>query len=1011
MPMLSDHQVNDAVNGKVSYLQLPMPAADAKTAVKLEKCIRQNDFAGAGRLLEKQRGVEAFDAEMLEFFIGIMHPLLGRSFSEFQGLARLAKKAAARVRSEGPANPAHGYCFEAELLSALVLGEWGRAMRCCLAGIPADAADASRGDPEFELSYLLWKRYPLLILQRATLRCFGSKDGAQAYKDLLELADLMPEYLRSVSKFSNEFDFAMNFLKALSVSLERDCDMSDGRWAKALLNDRFIPVVLKCLGSVSDQPAASDVRMAFVSLFIKESLEAPAVFETLWRIIVRTNALVTSSADDEARRAARDELWAAAAVILNAEPSVLRTIASGLEASSLGGGSASGLIAALCAAKDDAAVSAVADRAAERLGADPSDLRAGFVLCTALRAASPQSRGCGVLAEVCVTIQEMNSNPFIAFGRVLDEHLRGVGAELNPEAVVLVVDRLEAASRSGLVSSISSAAGRIVMKRGLRMLVENGAWETIVTAAGFAQFPKEWRSPAASLINCALGCDFARFVRETPEDEDFFSQNIPVSNYEILERMDDLKDLRVPRGAMEEVLRLEKTLSVVVACFPTNSVDGEAFWRDFGGEAGTGITKNELERLEAGDREVIGNVFARWTADLDKAWRAALAEGVDLTMDPDDFPFGMDDDEAGDDDSDEIDIDDENLKLFVSLRNAVEESLGEVVDFDFDFASMDAPQELENFLMLVRPKADPGRLLFVSGCPVLRTVYVKDEFEKLMNAEKDNRPFIVTMEVPADLLESETGRRALRRLVLMHIVAAETACAADRRRTFFLEGALLMTDTRFSNWKAFPTKRLLVLAHGNPDVPAYADDSTGWLTLGGDRLMPVVELLLLSEMEFKLFDRFGVRAVRGALPLDLLRLRRQRRSSAADIYAFKKPAGSRPAPVKLPPALRSLTCWAARPIMEGAAPCGGFFFAKPDLEDDSGWIFAVKDAPLTDYVRLPLADVLAVVPAALPHVVEGRGQRCAPSADGLGFTEIPTEDGEIFEADEADRALFSADEA
>lgn len=1011
MPMLPDHQFNDAVNGNLSYLQLPMPVADAKTAVKLEKCIRKNDFAGAGRLLEKQRGVEAFDAEMLEFFIGIMHPLLGRSFSEFQALARLAKKAAARVRREGPANPAYGYCFEAELLSALVLGEWGRAMRFCLAGLPADAADASGGDPEFSLSVLLWKRYPFLILQRASMRCFGSKDDAQAYKDLLELADLMPEYLRGVSKITDEFDFAKSFLKALSVSLEGDCDMSDGCWAKALLNDRFIPVVLKCLDSVSDQPAASEVRMAFESLFIKRSLETPAVYETLWRIIVRTNALVTSSADDEARRAARDELWAAAAVILNAEPSVLRTIASGLEASSLGGGSAAELIAALCAAKDDAEVSAVADRAAERLGADPSDLGAGFVLCTALRTASPQSRGCGVLAGLRATIQEMHSNPFIAFGRVLDECLRGDGAELNP-AVVLVVERLAAAGRSGLVSSISSVAGRIVLKRGLRMLAENSAWETIAAAARFAQFPKDWRSPAASLINCAHGCDFARFALETPEDEDYFWQNIPVSYYEILERMDDLKDLRVPRGAMEEVLRLEKTLSVVVACFPINNVDGEAFWRDCGGEAGTGITKNELERIEAGDREVIGKVFARWKGDLDKPWRAALAEGVDLTMDPDWYLSRLADDEDEDDGGyDETDDDDENLSRMLTLRIAVEESLGEVVDFDFDFPAMDSPDELENFLMLVRPKADPGRLLFVSGFPVLRSVYAKDEFEKLMSAEKDNRPFVATMEVPADLLQSDTGRRTLRRLAMMHVFAMENVCAADSRRTFFLEGSLLMTDTRFSNWKAFSTKRLLAVAHGNPDVPDYADDSTGWLTVEGDRVMPVVELLFLSEMEFKLFDRFGVRALRGALPLDLLRLRRQRRSSAVDIYDFRKPAGRRPAPVKLPPALRSLTCWAARPIMEGAAPCGGFFFAKPDLEDDSGWIFAVKDAPLTDYVRLPLADVLAVVPAALPHVVEGRGQRFAPSADGLGFTEIPTEDGEIFEADEADRALFSADEA
>ena len=1010
MPMLPDHQLNGAVNGNLSYLQLPMPAADAKTAVKLEKFIRQNDFAGAGRLLEKQRGVEAFDAEMLEFFIGIMHPLLGRSFSEFQGLARLAKKAAARVRREGPANPAYGYCFEAELLCALVLGEWGRAMRFCLDGVPADAADASRGNPEFKLSFLLWERYPFLILQRATMRCLGSKGGPQAYKDLLELADLMPEYVRGVSEITDDFDFAMSFLKGLAVSLERDCGMSDGRWAKALLNDRFIPVVLKCLGSVSDQPAASGVRMAFASLFIKRSHETPAVIETLWRIIVRTNALVTSSPDDEAREAARDELWAAAAGILNAETSVLRTIAGGLEASTLGDGSAAGLIAALCAAKDDAAVSAVADRAAERLSADPSDLGAGFVLCTALRAALPRGRGCDVLAEVPVTIQEMHSNPFIAFARVLDEFLRGGGAELNP-AVVLVVERLEAAGRSGLVSSISSLAGRIVMKRGLRSLAENGAWETIAAAAGFAQFPQDWRSPAASLINCAHGCDFARSVLETPEGEDYFSQIIPASHYEILGRMDDLKDLRVPRGAMEEVLRLEKTLSVIVACFPINSEDGEAFWRDFGGEAGTGITKDELEGIEAGDREVIREVFARWTGDLEKAWRAALAEGVDLTVDPESFGSRADEEEMEEDDSDEIDIDEAHLQQLTSLQIAVEESLGEIVDFDFDFPGMDAPDDLENFIMLVRPKANPGRLLLVSGFPVLRGLLMKDEFERLMSGEKDNRPFIVTLELPADLLESETGRRTLRRLVVMHIFAMENVCAADRRRTFFLEGSLLMTDTRFSNWKAFPTKRLLAVAHGNPDDPDYADDSTGWITIEGNRLMPVVELLLLSEMEFKLFDRFGVRALRGALPLDLLRLRRQRRSSAADIYAFKKPAGPRQAPVKLPPALRSLNCWAARPIMEGSAPCGGFFFAKPDLEDDSGWIFAVKDAPLTDYVRLPLADVLAVVPAALPHVVEGRGQRFAPSADGLGFTEIPTEDGEIFEADEADRALFSDDEA
>ena len=165
-------------------------------------------------------------------------------------------------------------------------------------------------------------------------------------------------------------------------------------------------------------------------------------------------------------------------------------------------------------------------------------------------------------------------------------------------------------------------------------------------------------------------------------------------------------------------------------------------------------------------------------------------------------------------------------------------------------------------------------------------------------------------------------------------------------------------------------------------------DEPEWVVHDDRRIAHVVEARLLNEMEVQWIPRAASIGLAGQLDWEKLQLRSENRPGAINIHSYKGMEESRTLSVRIPKSLRGTTCWVARGIMEGRHKCFGFENRGAVDEKDSGWIFVGEDGDFTDFVRLPLADVLNALPEAAPHVLAGRGTVFRVAAHGAGYDDV-----------------------
>lgn len=372
----------------------------------------------------------------------------------------------------------------------------------------------------------------------------------------------------------------------------------------------------------------------------------------------------------------------------------------------------------------------------------------------------------------------------------------------------------------------------------------------------------------------------------------------------------------------------------------------------------------------------------KWRDECTEAWRRAVETG-ELSSRTLPIACGYEDDGA--DAADEVNGADEDeevtgLELVRESRAGILQNYGDLVSLNLHFESA----ALADMILFVRPKAHPERLV----CFSLATLALVESRHAMGRAPKLLR-FVLMVELPATLLNSEEGRRDLKKLALATVHWANKLVRDEGEGSFVENSCGILHGPLLARWRPFPCTSVHVMSHVPFGLSEVAKgDEPEWVVHDGRRIAHVVEARLLNEMEVQWIPRAASIGLAGQLDWEKLQLRSENRPGAIDIHSYKGMEESRTLSVRIPKSLRGTTCWVARGIMEGRHKCFGFENRGAVVEKDSGWIFVGEDGDFTDFVRLPLADVLNALPEAAPHVLAGRGTVFRVAAHGAGYDDV-----------------------
>ena len=976
---------------------LRYPVLNEAQAEKLKALIAAHDIAGAARMIKKQGDVRPFSPALCVFFIHTFHQLYGTlELKSFRPLAKLVEIGVCNIRVYGPTHPGWGLLCQTQILLDLVFGNWTAAMRRTLLPPPADSMELVTGAPEMALRNLMRKVYPAIILSEATSALqqasIHGKFTQRAAGRLIRLAELTPPLVKNARRWSGSFRGVHRFLEDLGEALETVAEP----WADEMLEGPYAQAAAAhCRAARSGGDAES--RLALLSLFSIVADPAPEVVGALWEALWRAHEALAgkSRRDDDVEL---DELWAAGAIICDflLEPESFKDFGAALTKGWPGGKVFTEILRLVHRGDLEAAreIEAALPQLKARLAEDPSDLPAGAaairLVAAAARLADRRPADEALLQSVEHLVEAM---VFELFGDVRLQERNPLGAWAvfilrntdpvrgSPElkellaSAELICRRLARAGRCGLKSGGAVAAVNAMLRFHAVEWVRAGDWERIYDVLRLDDPPPLGDGLRTSLFNCARDVIVAKKVIEQGCDGFETDEYWDDEAVNAALRSADLEDAQ-EAGLPADVRRLEADFAVCAEIATGFPMDAAGTWGELGREAGTGISEVELRRLRV-DEEALKAHLERWLADARALWRKTADSAAFMQV-----VNGEEEEDVPDDGFDPDDFNEEELRLLAlagECRAGVLQNYGDEVPFDFGGGD---PQ-MEELLLLVRPKAHPERLVCFCFAPVL--LIENEHAEK--RAAKIPR-FALMCEAPATLLETPEGQEDLRLLGNAMFACSAALTTNGDEGVFAEDSATMLSGDVFSGWRPFPADKYWVSSR----VPFDEEDAPGadeprWVEHDGERLARVVEVFLLTDMEAEWLKRAVTIGADRDLDLEKLRLRREHRPSAVDLYGYAGDRESRTLTVRLPKALRGRTCWVARSIMEGRGECYGFEYRGEVDDSDSGWLFVDPEVPFTEYLKLPLADVLNVIPEAAPHVTSG-GTVYRRRADGAGFEDI-----------------------
>ena len=976
---------------------LRYPVLNEAQAKKLKIFIAAHDIAGAARMIEKQGDVRPFSPALCVFFIHTFHQLYGAlELKSFRPLAKLVEIGVGNIRAYGPTHPGWGLLCQTQILLDLVFGNWAAAMRRTLLPPPADSMQLVWGAPEMELKNLMRKAYPAIILSEAASALeeawIHGKFTQRTAGRFIELAEATPPLVKNARRWSGSFKGVHAFLENLGDALE----MADEPWADEMLEDSYArAVAAHCHAAGRGGDAES--RLALLSLFSAFADPAPEVVRPLWESLWRAHEALAGKPGHE-DDAALDELWAAGAFICDflLEPDAFKDFGAALTKGWPGGKIFADILRLEHRDELEAAraLEALLPQLKARVAKDPSDLLAGAAAIRLVAAAAGLAGRSPADETLFQSVDRLEAMVFELFGDVRVQERNPLGAwavfilrngdpfngteaqKALTASAELICRRLARAGRCGVKSGGAMAAVNAMLRFNAAEWVRAGDWERIYDVLHLDEEPPLGEGLRTSLFNCARDVIIARKIVEHGcsflDEDDYWEDE--AENAAL--RGEDLEDAG-KAGLPADIRRLEADFAVCAEIMTDFPMDAAGTWGELGREAGTGISEAELRRLRV-DEEALKAHLEGWIEAAQDVWRRTADSAAFMQV-----VNGEEEEDVPDDDFDPDDFNEEELRLLalaVECRAGVLQNYGDEVPFDFGCAN----PEMEELLLFVRPKAHPERLVCFCFAPVplIENAHAEKRAEKIPR-------FALMCEAPATLLETPEGREDLR-LLGTSMFAWSAALTTDGDEGDFAEdSAVMLSGGLFAGWRPFPSEKYWVSSR----VPFDEEDAPGadeprWVERDGERLARVVEVFLLTDTEAEWLKRAVTIGADRDLDLEKLRLRREHRPGAVDVCTYAGGRENRTLTVRLPKELRGRTCWVARSIMEGRGECYGFEYRGEVDDDDSGWLFVDPEIPFTEYLKLPLADVLNAIPEAAPHVTGGDGTVYRRRADGAGFEDI-----------------------
>ena len=972
-----------------------LPVSTDAAAGRIKSHLQTQNLRLMARVVESERHRETLAAEICTFFIEVFTLTYRSSHKlfEYRPLAKLARAAVGHMREAGPDHPGSGLIFETELIADLVMGDCLTAMRRTVGPVPEDCADLSWGVAELKLPHLMREVFPLLILDAAYEKFarnerngFGiSRKSASRW---VAIAEAAAPVMRNARRDGKRFLCLSAYLRTLGQRLADET----APWADELLYGRFAEAFAAHLRVVLET-GDHESRLIMQCLTSTACPPAPAVIRVLWEII-HAESRATGG---DAPQGDLDLLWSAASELVEfAGPGDAFAGCDPAEVAQWPGGAEAVEAQRLTRLSDAALLDEVEARLPEyeaRLAANPADATAGWAaLCAALvgvrahrgetelRENDPLDRRIGrIVAALFGKPGSWERSPWGAAAALLSccaVPFEDLEVEDDMLACAdLICRRLAPAARCGHRSECAQAASRLLIQKKAPQWVLDRNWERLYDVLLLdEEADADGSTLRASLLNCARAELVARYVVENGPEALLRSGRLSGDAAVSVLRWEDLDDADIPA----EIRRVEARFAVLAHFLVFKDMEDVYVWEALGREKGTGFPRRVVNRLAQDPAELV-KYLEKWRDECAQAWRRAVETG-ELSSRTLPFACGSEDDGAVDaedmDDAEEV----TGLDLIRESRAGILQNYGDLVKLDLRFEN----PALDDMILFVRPKAHPERLV----CFSLVTLPLVDAWHDMGRAPRLPR-FVLMVELPATLLDSEQGRRDLKKLALATVHWANTLVRDEGEGSFVENSCVILHGPLLAIWRPFPCTSIHAMSHVPFGSGAAAQgDDPEWVVHDGRRIAHVVEARLLTEMEVQWIPRAASIGMAGQLDWEKLQLREENRPGAIDIYSYKGMDESRTLSVRLPKHLRGATCWAARGIMEGRCRCFGFENRGSMDGSDSGWIFVGVDGDFTDFVRLPLADVLNIVPEAAPHVLAGRGTVFREAADGAGYEDV-----------------------
>ncbi|WP_443743964.1 hypothetical protein, partial [Sutterella sp.] len=889
---------------------LRYPVLTEAQAKKLKGFIAAHDIAGAVHMIKKQGDLTPFSPAICIFFINTFQQLYGSlKLDRFRPLAELAREAALFIEVYGPMHPGWGLLCQTRLLVDVVLGNSAAAMRRTLTPPPVGSMELVTGAPELQLEKLMRNVYPTVILNEATEALedavIHDRLTKAAAARFLDLAEATPPLVKHALRWSESFMSVLEFLESLGENL----DAIDALWAQKMLHGRYARALSRHC-RVARKGADAKSRLSLLSLFSIFADAEPEVVGGLWELLWSAHERVAAKPGNKGAAVYAD-FWAAGALLcdfLN-DPDALKDFDAARTKDWPGRDVFTEILRLrllddLAAARE---LEAAFSELKARLAQDPSDLLAGVAALRLVSAAAGLARGESADRALLERVDRLERMVFELFGDVSvaecnpwgawavfilrnGDPVRGSQAQEELVASAALICRsLVRPARWGLKTEGALAAVHALLKHKAEEWVHAGDWERIydVLRLDDASFPDE--AFRRSLFCCARGVLIAKKVIEkgcAGLEEDGFWEDEAL---EASVRAGQLENVDLP----EALLRLELDFVVCAEIAVGLPQEAERTWAKLGCEAGTGIPQAELRRMRL-DEEALKAHLEKWIEAAQAFWRGSAGSAAFAQM------------------ADAEDEDEEHrlLGLAGECRAGVLENYGNLVPFDFDCKN----PEMEQLLLLVRPKVHPERLVCFCFAPVV--------LGECINAKRSGKSMqaiprhVLMCEAPATLLETPEGRDDLR-LMAAALFASAAALTTDEPASSFVEDSFgLLSGDVLKDWRPFPSEKFWVTSHvpfDEEDVPDA--DEPRWVEHDGRRLARVVEVFFLNGMEAEWMRRAVTIDADRELDLEKLRLRREHRPSAVDVYSYAGDRESRTLTVRLPKVLRGRTCWVARSIM------------------------------------------------------------------------------------------------